>query len=167
MEKLTFEPAGPENVAEITAILNAALAYKVSKNDFAWGDLKDPFSANEVSENIEEMHMYVVRIGDEAAATFALDWEDANWGENRPSAGYIHRLAVADNYRGQGLSAQIVDWAAEQVRAEGREYLRLDCDADNESLCALYEKLGFMRVSIGNEMTEGNTRTTAYFEKTV
>ena len=65
------------------------------------------------------------------------------WGEREADAGYVHRLVVRRDRAGAGLGATILDWAAQQVRAAGREWLRLDVPADNVALCAYYERLGF------------------------
>ena len=55
----------------------------------------------------------------------------------------MHRLVVRRDRAGAGLGAAMLDWAAGQVSAAGRGWLRLDVSADNVALCAYYERLGF------------------------
>ena len=62
----------------------------------------------------------------------------------------------ADRLRRAGFScqtyvppaaAELNDWAVEQARLLGREYLRLDCEASRARLRAVYERFGFVHHS--------------------
>jgi protein-tyrosine phosphatase len=77
-------------------------------------------------------------------ATLALKWNDPTfWGDRPADAGYVHALAVRRAHAGSGLGARLLAWAEEQVAAAGREYLRLDCRAENDELRRYYERQGF------------------------
>jgi protein-tyrosine phosphatase len=65
------------------------------------------------------------------------------WGARPDDAGYLHRLVVRRDRVGNGLGAQLIDWASGCVRAAGRARLRLDVSADNLPLSSFYERLGF------------------------
>jgi GNAT superfamily N-acetyltransferase len=98
---------------------------------------------------LESMHLG--RINGEAVATFVLletdpdFWPDILEGESI----FIHKVVVARDWKGQNLSSQILDFAAQQVRERGKKFLRLDTDATRPALCNLYEKYGFTRVGEG------------------
>lgn len=82
-----------------------------------------------------------------AVATLVLQWEDELWwGVQPPVAGYVHRLAISSQARGQGLGEYLLDWAQQQVRVAGRSMLRLDVTSHNPRLCRYYEGLGFQWV---------------------
>lgn len=97
-----------------------------------------------VTTGLQCGELFVAEIENEMVATLALSWSDAMfWGEQPPVAGYLHRLAVRRNHAGRDLGAQLVEWAARRVVAEGRTRLRLDVAADNVPLRRYYERLGF------------------------
>ena len=68
-----------------------------------------------------------------------LFWPDL---DGRDSA-FVHRLAVRRAYAGRGISTALLQWAVDRARSLGKQYLRLDCDAERSRLRALYERFGF------------------------
>jgi predicted GNAT superfamily acetyltransferase len=83
-------------------------------------------------------------------------------------AGYLHRLVVARRAAGQGLGARLNGWACAHVAAHNRQYLRLDCGAENSSIRAYYEGLDVqhihdVEVNIkGARSTDGSWRASLY-----
>jgi GNAT superfamily N-acetyltransferase len=108
------------------------------------------------TRGIANGELYVGEAGDEIVATVALTWSDPMfWGACADDAGYVHRLAVRRDRAGAGLGAEIIEWAARQVSAAGRAWLRLDASADNLPLCSYYERLGFeYRGDAGGELDQ-------------
>ena len=47
-----------------------------------------------------------------------------------------------------GLGSFMLDGCAHEVSRLNRRLLRLDCGAENMTLCAYYESLGFVRVGL-------------------
>jgi ribosomal protein S18 acetylase RimI-like enzyme len=145
MSELSFSAAGEQDIPTVVDILSDATQYKLSHGDKIWGD--EGWFDHEVREDMGESTVYLIKQGDEVVATVAMQWEDErNWGSQPPVAGYMHRLAVKDGHHGQDLGGEIIDWAKSQVAAQGRQFLRLDCEAANTKLCGYYEKLGFTQV---------------------
>jgi ribosomal protein S18 acetylase RimI-like enzyme len=131
-------PAGPEDVEEIVDILSEAARWLLARGIRQW---PDPFPGDRIAAFAERGVFQLVSLGGETVATLALLWSDpAFWGVRPPDAGYVHALAVRRAHAGQGLGGRLLDWADEQVAAAGREYLRLDCRADNAQLCRYYER---------------------------
>jgi GNAT superfamily N-acetyltransferase len=95
---------------------------------------------------LESMHLG--RINGEAVAAFVLletdpdFWPDIPEGESL----FIHKVVVARAWKGQNLSSQVLDFAAQQVLERGKKFLRLDTDATRPALCNLYEHYGFVQV---------------------
>jgi GNAT superfamily N-acetyltransferase len=74
------------------------------------------------------------------------DWDRRLWGnaDGRIEQGvYLHRLMVNRGYAGTGLGAAILRWSETKVRYPGKDWLRLDCIADNAALSRLYPSCGF------------------------
>jgi ribosomal protein S18 acetylase RimI-like enzyme len=155
-----IRPAQPEDAGDLLAILNEALSFKLSVGDKAWE--LEPWTLKEVNHSIDAGSTYLARLGDTAVASVILVWDDERtWGEIGldGQAGYLHRMAVRDAYRGQQLGKKIVDWATEQVRSHERKYLRLDCPANNQKLSAYYENIGFSKID--------TSKTTSFYQLAV
>jgi len=143
--KLEIRKADLEDTLALMEILTAAVAYKQQHHDDSWGS--EPFSEREVRGLIKAGSMYVALADDEVAATFALSEDDERiWGPQPPVALHIHRLAVKGSYHGHDVGSKLLEWALGEVKRQGRQFLRLDCDARNKELCTYYEKHGFKQV---------------------
>jgi ribosomal protein S18 acetylase RimI-like enzyme len=68
-----------------------------------------------------------------------LFWPDLPAGRSA----FVHRLVVARAFKSRGVSQALLAWAVDRAHEEGRDALRLDCDADRAKLRALYEAFGF------------------------
>ncbi|KAG0015443.1 hypothetical protein BGZ81_011687 [Podila clonocystis] len=53
---------------------------------------------------------------------------------------YLHRLVLLHRFQGCGVTALIMAFAQEQVRASGRHFLRMDCLYENEKLRRFYRE---------------------------
>jgi len=71
-----------------------------------------------------------------------LFWPDLSQ-ENQDDSAFIHRLVVRRRYKGLGISSALMKWAVSRASAQGKRYLRLDCDASRPKLRRLYEGFGF------------------------
>jgi GNAT superfamily N-acetyltransferase len=140
------ERAGPEELAEVITVLSEAAKWVHARGIEQW---PDPFPPERVEEGIARGETYLARIGPEVAGTITLQWEDPFfWGERPPNAAYVHLMAVRWRFAGRGT--ELLEWAAAQARAGGRELLRLDCLSTNPGLRRYYEAQGF--VHLGDRM---------------
>jgi GNAT superfamily N-acetyltransferase len=131
--------ARAEEVDEVVAVLSEAAAWLRSRGIDQW---PDPYPASWVAPSVERGETHLVRENGAVVGTITLRWADrAFWGEQPAVAGYVHGLAVRREFAGRG--PELLEWAEEQVRAEGRDLLRLDCRTDNARLRGYYEARGF------------------------
>jgi GNAT superfamily N-acetyltransferase len=81
------------------------------------------------------------------AATITADPdEDPYWPEpqRREPAIYIHRLVVSRAYAGEGLGAELVNWAGREAwRGYGALWMRVSAWTTNADLHAYYRRQGF------------------------
>jgi ribosomal protein S18 acetylase RimI-like enzyme len=78
------------------------------------------------------------------AGAWELWWEDEDaWGPQPSVAGYVHRLMVDRGNAGPGTGLLLLRAAERRVAAAGREFVRLDCLADNARLNAYYKDAGY------------------------
>jgi GNAT superfamily N-acetyltransferase len=159
MENLTMTPATENDVDAVIATLNEGIEHKLKHDDHSWGS--EGWSEQEVLLDMKTSSVYLVHRPssngqNELVGTFALQWiDEQSWGEwqkrhgetaDQPKAAMVHRLTLAEGMHGQDLGAKMLDLAAQEVKKAGREFLRLDCSADDKPLCERYESFGFTRV---------------------
>jgi GNAT superfamily N-acetyltransferase len=140
---ISVRQARETDAATVAAILQEAASWLAARGEAMWrmNELAPESIAAEVAGGL----FWIAARGEDAAGVvrFQLDdvlmWPDARPGE----AGYVHRLAVRRSFSGGGVSRALLDMAADQTRALGRELLRLDCEAGRPRLRAVYERYGF------------------------
>jgi len=95
---------------------------------------------------------WIVWDGDIAAATvtMAAKPNPLVWGGSAcrcdlgERAVYAHRLIAARSHQGQGLGAQLIDWAGLRARHEyGARWIRIDVWTTNTALHGYYQGIGF------------------------
>ncbi|MFL5760905.1 MAG: GNAT family N-acetyltransferase [Thermomicrobiales bacterium] len=180
-QHLTITQATPAEWLEIAAILEDAQRWLRSRGIPQW---TRSFDRAWIEPKIVAGEFYIARLQTHSVAVARLlqsdplFWGDSpqrgrssppGWGRVRErevvhsarggksddgDALYIHSLAVLRAYAGQGIGRQFLDWVADEARRSGRRFLRLDCTAGNRSLCAYYERAGFIpfeTVEVGHE----------------
>ena len=142
--EVTLTRATEADAATLVALYEEASAWLVARGVHQWqpGEWSPAVVEREMRAGRE---MYLARRDGEPVGKLTLQWEDPEmWGEQPPDAGYVHGLCVSRAAAGLGLGAALLDWAGQRTRANGRRWLRLDCQAINPVLRAFYEGLGFI-----------------------
>ncbi|MCI4336132.1 MAG: GNAT family N-acetyltransferase [Thermoplasmata archaeon] len=141
-----FRAATVEESSVVLALLSEAAGRMVAAgNEHGW---PRPFPARMILEPLRRGDVYLVEQADSIVlGTLTLSWEDLPfWGPRPPDAGYVHRLAIRPRFAGRGWGRAALEWAAGQVAARERAFLRLDCASSNARLRAYYQGLGFRAV---------------------
>ncbi|MFE1952370.1 GNAT family N-acetyltransferase [Streptomyces sp. NPDC059524] len=88
--------------------------------------------------------VWLAESGERAVGAWELWWEDeAAWGPQPATAGYVHRLMVAHGSVPPGTGRELLRAAERRVAERGRPLARLDCVATNPALKAYYIKAGY------------------------
>jgi GNAT superfamily N-acetyltransferase len=105
----------------------------------------DELKPERISAEVAQGLFALAWVEGEAAGTIRFELEDHLFWPDVPNgeAVYVHRLAVKRRFAGGTVSSALLEWAVQQVRALGRPFLRLDCDASRARLRAVYERFGF------------------------
>jgi GNAT superfamily N-acetyltransferase len=142
---LVIARAGMEAVAETDVLIREAADWLVARGEALWGP--NETSYEELVRVARDGELVTGRVAGELAACMYLHGEDTLfWPRARPrEAFYIHRLAVARKYAARGFSHAMLRWAEDETAAQGRLYLRLDCEP-RAKLLALYASAGFTRI---------------------
>lgn len=102
-------------------------------------------------DNFEKNECYLLTDGNIIAGFFTLSdvpeasyagITDGKWSSDAPYM-VLHRMAVADEYRGSGLSAYILSAAEEEAKKRGIKYIRVDTHRKNKSMQRLLRENGY------------------------
>jgi GNAT superfamily N-acetyltransferase len=145
MEHLSSEHADSDYAQTVKRLLDKAATIPANQGIEQW---PASFKVENVERNIENGGVYVF-YDDQDNPVGTIDVRDSDetvWGEDNVSAIYAHRLAIDPAFSGQGAGQQILEWVVEKAKAEGKEFIRLDCVAHNQKLRAYYESKGFVHI---------------------
>lgn len=163
---LELTPAAPEEVGIVVELLEQAAAwlYEQGITD-QWSRTVDPAW---LAAGIDSGETWLARLDGTVVGTLTLNWSDPLWTDLGPVdvAGYVHRLTVRRDTRGLGKA--LLDWAGEQIRAHGRELLRLDCVTRNTRLNDYYRAAGFTPMGeVVTNRARGGTSTHSRYQRYV
>ena len=141
---LTIRQAQPPDGAIVESLLREAAQWVDALGEVMWdaGEL----APESIAADTAAGQFYLAMADDDPAGVIRFQLEDTLFWPDLPpdhTSAFVHRLAVARRYKGQGVSTALLRWAVDQARALGRTDLRLDCDRSRPKLRALYEGFGF------------------------
>jgi ribosomal protein S18 acetylase RimI-like enzyme len=128
--------------ALIFEFYDMAVAYQKTVFHKNWAGFDEQMVMTEISEG----RQWQIR-NDEGAVLciFATTFSDADiWREkNEEPSIYIHRIVTNPAFRGGHYVNDIIAWAKNYGRANGKKFLRIDTWGDNPRLVSYYERCGF------------------------
>lgn len=128
----------------VSSILDEAAAWLRDRDMPMWTD--EELDPAEARRHVHEGLYHLAIVGGEPAGTLRFQLNDAEaWPElaGTTDSAFVHRVAVRRRFAGSTVSSALLQWAKDEARARGLDYLRLDCEAGRPSLRAVYEKNGF------------------------
>ena len=148
-EPLTLRKAEEGDIPRILKITEDARA---SLRKYRVDQWQGEYPTREIFENDIRMgECYVICHGDEVAAFFVhsereeptyADITDGKWTADMPYC-VLHRAAVAAEYRGTGVSGQLVKFVEQLTRDCGRRAVRVDTHKKNKPMQNLLRDAGF------------------------
>ena len=146
---LTLRKAEEGDIPRILKITDDARA---SLRKYRVDQWQGEYPTREIFENdIRIGECYVICHGDEVAAFFVhsereeptyADITDGKWTADMPYC-VLHRAAVAAEYRGTGLSGQLIKFVEQLTRDCGRRAVRVDTHKKNKPMQNLLRDAGF------------------------
>ena len=143
--RITIEQAQPSDLDTVLEILEEAAGWLISRGIDQWQPgLFRKVRRQSIADQVSRGEVYLAKRDGQVVGTLTLQWADKMfWGNVPDDAGYLHRLAIRRVYAGMELGRQLLQWAEGKVASAGRDYLRLDCMAENQALRQYYEQAGF------------------------
>lgn len=100
----------------------------------------DPWSENSIASELDNsLSLWIVAMDAETLAGYIGSQSVLGWAD-------MMNLAVAPEYRRQGIAQQLVDTLAAQLKQQQVSRLTLEVRASNAPAISLYTKLGFEQV---------------------
>jgi len=143
--RITIEQAQPSDLDTVLDILEEAADWLSSRGIDQWQPgVFLRIRRQSIADQVSRGEVYLAKQDGQTVGTLTLQWADKMfWGNVPDDAGYIHRLAIRRAYAGMELGRHFLQWAEGKVASAGRDYLRLDCMAENQALGQYYEQAGF------------------------
>lgn len=147
MQTISVRQATLDDLSTVSSILSEAALWLKQQNITLWEDKKTP--PESICQDIQLGLFYTALCEDIAAGVVKFQTEDLVFRSDIPqeSSAFIHRLAVRRSFAGGSVSTALMQWAVEQNRDLGKQFLRLDCAADRRRLRTVYENFGFQHHS--------------------
>jgi N-acetylglutamate synthase-like GNAT family acetyltransferase len=153
--KLEIRKASTNDVEEIISLLNKAAEWIQSKGIDQWEP--GSFDRRELLDRIREGEVYVAILQQAIVGTFTLQMHDKSvWGDldSNEDFAYVHRLAINNDFRGQGLGLYLLGQAEKIAKGMAKKGVRLDCVSGNSILKNYYKSVaGYAPVKIA-KMTD-------------
>ena len=141
---VVLAPATGADVPAIQGLLESVREWLLARGHPQW---QRGFPADWVRGEVAAGRFWVAHDAAGLVTTVRLTSEDATWAARASaSALYVQTLAVRRDRAGEGIGAEVLEWAAAQAAARGRSRLRLDFVAPNPRLEAYYAGVGFVVV---------------------
>lgn len=142
---VVIRQAQPADAALVEAMLAEAARWVDALGEVMWdtGEL----APDRIAAEIAAGQFYLAIADGLPAGVIRFQLEDTLFWPDLPhdhTSAFVHRLAVARRFKGQGISTALLQWAVDHARAFNRSDLRLDCDKSRPKLMALYERFGFL-----------------------
>lgn len=133
---------------EIMGLLVRTAQWLQSKGSSQWSELLEGKDVHGMAQSIADGDVFVFKKAGRIAGVVMLplsarEWDIQLWGNEQPEAIYLHRLAIDRSVAGKNLGEEILNWVTEGIVFEGKNVIRLDCIATNESLNTFYREAGF------------------------
>ena len=145
----TFRKTTAEDIPQIMPIIKQAKKYLKDNHVHQWVD--DYPSAEIFESDIAKGHSYVLEKEHQIVATAAISFDgeptydqihDGEWLSRQPFV-VIHRIAVDQDLKGQGISAVILEHTQKMCRELAVHSIKIDTHRDNLSMQRFLEKNGF------------------------
>ncbi|MGA4719925.1 GNAT family N-acetyltransferase [Fictibacillus nanhaiensis] len=151
LKSINIQKASQEDLEMIMSLLKECALWLKDRNIDQWRFLFGGGEDAEIKSAIERNDTYKVTRNEQLVATFTLSPEQTEWDEHIfgkdevHDSLYVHRLAVRPSFMNQGIGKEIVNWIEANVE-QGKEYIKLDCVANNIKLNQFYVKNGFQYI---------------------
>jgi GNAT superfamily N-acetyltransferase len=138
---VTIQPSDAADLQAILELYGHASALQREKEMVTWPEIPPSL----IKQEIAEQRQWKMIIDNQIACIWVIAFDDPLiWGEkNKDPAVYIHRIANAPDFRGQGLVEFVVKAVDDMACKMRLDFMRLDTVGQNPGLIKHYTGHGF------------------------
>lgn len=150
---MIIRPARGEDVDEVMRLRAGASRWLASIGSDQWAR---PWPTEQemraaISRSIAAGETWMAEQDGRIVGTLAVDEQGPPAGlwtpeEEAQPVRYVHRVIIDRSVAGQGIGAQLLDWAAGLARKQGAQWLRADVWTTNTALHDYYQQQGWTHV---------------------
>lgn len=146
MTSLRVISAHADDLGQYIDLLEEVADWLASRGIRQWRPGSFHLSRDYYASSIERGEVQLAYVGEALVGTLRLLLhEPIVWPEiAADDAVYVYSLAVRRQWAHQQLGGRLLAWADHRASALGRQYVRLDCMADNIFLRRYYAQAGFV-----------------------
>ena len=143
-----------QDVETIFKFYDDAIAYQKIKFNKHW----QGFDIGLIKTEIQEKRQYKIVVDDVVVCVFAVTFNDfIIWGDkDKDPSIYLHRIVTKPGFRGNGYVKNIIDWAVNYGKENGKQFVRLDTWGDNQKLIEYYTNCGFNFLGLTGEIVSAD-----------
>lgn len=155
MDMIQIRKSEIEDIPKIMEIISQAMESLKRRGVDQWqnGYPNEAAIKGDIAKNISYVACVTERGQERIVGTAAISFEpestylniyDGGWQEEAPYV-VIHRIATAEDMKGQGVAGSLMDYARRLCRMQGVKWMRIDTHRDNLVMQKFLEKQGFMQ----------------------
>lgn len=137
--------ASEEEIDGLMKIWLEKATWLIANNMPMWDPTQ--FSRETLKAKYRNPEYFVCRNESEIIGGFILiEYDERYWKDHiDDKAFYFHKFVVKNEYKAQGYSGYILEWAKQYAKEMGKDYLRLDYNEERTYLKQMYTSHGFVR----------------------
>lgn len=138
---MQIQNSTPEDIVTILTLYDSAIEHQKKVFNKHW----QPLEREMVEQEIQEKRQWKMVIDGQVVCIFAITYNDPIiWKEkDRDPSLYLHRIVTHPAHRGKFFVKDIIAWALEFARKQGKQFIRMDTFGDNQKLIDYYVASGF------------------------
>ena len=145
--EITVTPAFDWSTA--SEILIDAVQWFNARGTLVWTEDQISVDGLKLSHKIEESFI-AYHNNSPIACMFLQESDPYYWPEIQDDSSlFLHKMAVLRKFKGTGVAHQMLEWASDYAKRQGKSWLRLDCHGGRPKLRQVYESFGFSLVDRG------------------
>lgn len=149
MESSKIENTTTADLEFVYSLFDQSIEYQERNGYPVWRG----YDKNALIRDAENKNQYKIIIDSQIAMVFSVCYADPIiWGEREDGdAIYLHRIVINPVFKGKKLFGEILRWAIDHAKENGRHFVRMDTWSSNPAIIDYYKTFGF--TFLGNIVT--------------
>ncbi len=138
---MLIQNSTPADLNTMLALYDSAIEHQKKVFTKHW----QPFDRQMIEREIQEKRQWKMIVDGQVVCIFCITYNDPIiWKEkDKDPAIYLHRIVTHPDHRGKFFVKDIIAWALEFARRNGKKFIRMDTFGDNQKLIDYYVACGF------------------------